>query len=1372
MADAMSYLASAHSSSGGACRGPQSRAYRRALHRYAKQINALPSCKFNLLKPQEFFSHLGPDAKAFHKNNPQCFGLPRSYSVRVVQDDNAQAAPAAAQAIEGKTIVIGQHGSDSSGLQLGSVGVKPSDVNWFSSTNSYVFDTVLEQPSAQLFPQLKASRVSGYVSLEGNAPAASIAIGSDVINVELDKKASWYDVEVAANAGAYLDTHKSTLAWDVKSDKWTNASWEEGKFTWGYDIANRGNDLQEDWVAENMFLDNYSDPPTEFNLTMDLYGPDYTCIIGESTDDGAFINTTITNRRLVPPAPAQRSQSAIKSVFPVKWKIQMTPFADSFVGAYEDSEGVIYAVKGSLRLEESADESVVAASMTEDLSVVEGTEKSFSAMSVAEAQSFIMAAAADAPPKAKLAVHQLMTFDPMVQDKEDPSGYRDSVATVAMKDFQNIIIYHMDEDLRTTFISASQVHLEPEVLAVANDDPGNAAWYKTLQVPLITSVLAQGTTEWGKHCNGARAAARLKSIPAESEVYKRHSAKLYRYRYFEKFPAMKEFLSDQRNGGHKEDLKKFADRMKEQFKAKTSGLGVGNPDFEKNLTSALAEIDNLAKWARDKNLYWAMQLLYWVQNSAVKMWYGQYMSGSVSSSVAMRLKQLNTLFGILEDNANNTKPGGKSFMQAFNEEVRLYQMTAIIPQMVDLTGNTKQDIDDLVKECLDQYIKQYQNIDMEAHKEAIEAALLLYQQDELRRKVFKMLFALSRTSSTLGSWGATIELWHRELYNRPWFQNVAKIANSVRVLTVLTSVVVLVQPLLTGEWRSMSPEQKVKWGFALGGLAGMLIIEVAQGTLRLYQFWGDMAAKRWYEKLGTAFGWEGAVNKIENGALRVQKGFGSWFTRTAEQTKDLAARIAAKEEGLLEFSRFEKIFGRNVGEFMGAVLGVVLGIVSIVLILIELDSNKDGLLQAMDWIMFTSSVIQVAGIILGWVAAGLGAAYSGLALVAAWSGPIAIVFAVIGIILFLVWYFTTDHRDPIQKFVEDKARPAGLWVDNPMQASDYIRTVPAVDQNPSLPGLTFKGPMRRAGDIGQEDTSSIDAKYLHLGKTEGAVDLGDALDYTSDTIWSFETDAYGKSLIYTKRIIQEKDRKRAVLWYLSTDGSNNAIVKQRPGADPEWKALLPSLQWEVEVLEPPKVDGKKNVLASKARIRRGNLDLGRTFDRGNKQPGGLVLVDVGKYEEAVKKYRLRDIMYRQGHGPRPELPGPAVPFYVWEVEMEAMGPGNLEYSSPKWVLTNKLKNERNYPKFDYEPSDAMRWSISPPLDANSFELITAAGQDGGIVKQKDGVEPPLMSPTTYTVTCTVTRGGKDLVSCQANFTLEVITEEELAKRGDEGDDEE
>lgn len=30
-------------------------------------------------------------------------------------------------------------------------------------------------------------------------------------------------------------------------------------------------------------------------------------------------------------------------------------------------------------------------------------------------------------------------------------------------------------------------------------------------------------------------------------------------------------------------------------------------------------------------------------------------------------------------------------------------------------------------------------------------------------------------------------------------------------------------------------------------------------------------------------------------------------------------------------------------------------------------------------------------------------------------------------------------------------------------------------------------------------------------------------------------------------------------------------------------------------------------------------------------------------------------------------------FYVWEVEMEVMGFGNLEYSLFKWVLINKFK---------------------------------------------------------------------------------------------------
>ena len=112
-------------------------------------------------------------------------------------------------------------------------------------------------------------------------------------------------------------------------------------------------------------------------------------------------------------------------------------------------------------------------------------------------------------------------------------------------------------------------------------------------------------------------------------------------------------------------------------------------------------------------------------------------------------------------------------------------------------------------------------------------------------------------------------------------------------------------------------------------------------------------------------------------------------------------------------------------------LRLILGIVLIVLIAQDMSTKKDGLLQALDIIMLISAGLQVLAVLLSWIAGGLallgigGRCFSrgskaytdksiGLAgtisimnLIAAWSGPLAVVFAVIGIILILVWYFTT-----------------------------------------------------------------------------------------------------------------------------------------------------------------------------------------------------------------------------------------------------------------------------------------------------------------------------------------------------------------------------
>ena len=224
----------------------------------------------------------------------------------------------------------------------------------------------------------------------------------------------------------------------------------------------------------------------------------------------------------------------MKSVFPVEWTIQLSPFADSFTGAFKDDSGNAYAVKATIRTplpsfqtrgfeavaadvdksaamkgdasaeeesanheEESAAHEGESATHEEDSAAQEGLSES-QPMFMEKSQPMAQMVNQTITPQLK--VFELLSYNPMTPDSKDPSGYRDTIADLAMQDFQHIIVYHMDEDLRKTFISATQISLPPEVLLVANDNPKNADFYKKLQVPLITSILAGGMIAWAMYC--------------------------------------------------------------------------------------------------------------------------------------------------------------------------------------------------------------------------------------------------------------------------------------------------------------------------------------------------------------------------------------------------------------------------------------------------------------------------------------------------------------------------------------------------------------------------------------------------------------------------------------------------------------------------------------------------------------------------------------------------------------------------------------------------------------------------------------------------------------------------------------------------------
>lgn len=65
----------------------------------------------------------------------------------------------------------------------------------------------------------------------------------------------------------------------------------------------------------------------------------------------------------------------------------------------------------------------------------------------------------------------------------------------------------------------------------------------------------------------------------------------------------------------------------------------------------------------------------------------------------------------------------------------------------------------------------------------------------------------------------------------------------------------------------------------------------------------------------------------------------------------------------------EKLLGRNMGEVIGCVVGIALAVVAIVLTAMDLASQTNGLMIAMDIIMIISSAIQILAVAAGWIVA-------------------------------------------------------------------------------------------------------------------------------------------------------------------------------------------------------------------------------------------------------------------------------------------------------------------------------------------------------------------------------------------------------------------
>ncbi|KAJ4362083.1 hypothetical protein N0V83_011025 [Neocucurbitaria cava] len=1295
-----------------------------------KKTRALRKAQY---KHQKEMSKLPKDVRDTMNANPLQHGAPRCFKVLLAGKDVAS---------EAKLHDITRFTDEGHFIHFASFGIPGKAIrfndDWIKSEH------VTLSPDRRVYTVAKNNNDGSPFNVhldftQIDKPVGQIETPAGFLALSLQPWAVAYNVNISADAGAYFSTGMSTLVWDATSTTWQNANWEQNSMLFSYDTVNLTDPFGNSFLANEVsFQDPMSNSVSEY--TAADYGTRYTSLFQKISVGGNEVPACVTTIQAgsIKAAPAIRSADAIKSVFPQLAIFQFDELATSFTGAFKVPQlggDLVYAVIGtgimpsapSLAPGPVQPDGQIPLSVKANIqphTALLSDSRPFLQTSVEPVpHSFVLSANADST---MLPVTGLINFDPMVPDATNSTGYKDSVAEIANTDFHDIICYYMDTDIHTTFISSSPATLpDSTVLSIATDDAGNAAFYKTLQVPYVTSSLGRSTLAEGKQCNTVRAEGQLKTLPANSPIYKRHSDALYRHRFMQNFPSVQNYLDDQAKTDYSQSIANGATSMKTKITQMSNGVnGVAAQDAADTLKAALDDIDSLAQWATSQKLFYAFNLYWWCENYYLPNLIAQSANGSLSASVSRTLKKLTLIFGILENGQQN--PNGKSFTEAFNDLIRLFQMSTIIPQFVDADA-ASEDLDSIEKEMLQQfYTDNIGSSDPQVVAEA-QRAQQLATNDFLRKNFFNSLATSMRLGGSLGSWAAIAQLNQNFLNQAGWYQKLANAADLGATFMRASCVALLVLPMINkfgGGWSAMSPEQKTSWVITAAALGLTFFIKGVQGGLRLFYFWDDLAG--FTQTMKAFMGFKSVLTELPGAAEATENTFAQWFLRGSRETMEITGD---------EVSLGMKIFGRSAGEFLTNSVGAILAGVNIVMSAIDLAKTTDPLQKTMDSLFIVSSGLQLLAIGANWIVTAAivtdELAVSILSTVAAVAGPLAIAFAVAGLVIMIVMAcLEKDPPNPVQDFVDKHVAPAGLKLDYGT-AIDYFNVVPSDATATSLNGISFQA----------QAFSSLSAAVLQLGAqldpqvVEYGINPGSAISYLPDTCWNIKTDSNGITTIWTYFMDPVKGQQPLCLTE-TTDGQLHALpppsktTKDANGNDVPVDATvyaqqLSMQQWTFKTLAEAttttRTDGTNTttfVTSAKFSALRGSKFLTLKI-----QTDGTTVIVLDTVDNSKST-----LQYPQGDPLRAT---------AWTLTLQSMSPSSFAYIQQSWQLNTNQKDEQNAVMFTGSTSGPLSWEITPALP--SFLQLSSSD---GTIKQAPGVAPTVMQATVYTVTASIVIIGK------------------------------
>jgi hypothetical protein len=734
--------------------------------------------------------------------------------------------------------------------------------------------------------------------------------------------------------------------------------------------------------------------------------------------------------------------------------------------------------------------------------------------------------------------------------KSDTGNYYDKIQEQSMSDFYAILQYYMDPEIRKQFFNPNPPPLDPGLYGIAHTEGKKnktkpEEWYRGLSVAYACTVLPKWSSDSGTALlNARRASAFISNQTGIADVMQTQAPLLYARRYHQKYDSLTWFLDDQRDNAasYKLAIDKKADEWIAEVRANFTGTS-------EDLKKVIDSITTMRDRANTDKLFWAFTLFAYTSRPAyLNMLQTIMMSGEEidGSEFTQRVQRTVALLNILDISGY--------FAAEYAYILQLFQVSTVLPQLADFSGDIE-DFSLVVRLILDKFIETYINSSDPKMREAAEQ-LRVHANQDLVTKVLQVLRQSAAASGAVYNWTNLVATFE---------SRVAKLFGSlpgiVSKLIMMGAAGLLINYFITGQvqWSDLTPSQQASIIIASAGIVAQVTLMI---TTRAVAFGQVFNPTNGLWKNFKLFFSPSLLEKAQALGAQGFKGFllgsrgldqqAQWLSRRANFALRFgqAAEAAALQARADRLGMLQKIFGRNMNEFVATRLGAAMAAVGIVMSAYLLAQGGEPLEVAANSLFLAASILEFIAAAGLWATQAFGVvAIGGIAVgtVFAVVSIFAIVAFIAGAVLIAVLLFRPQDS-PVTKFAKEKA---GVYYMPLKTDIDNFEVFQAGNQ-PQRSGLQIAPDGRPTACLYVNSDATLAQKPF---------------DATGNSAFYLNVDEFGRAQ-FGAPLLDSAGKQTMLVLALDQDGR---LVAAKPT---ETTTSTPSMMWVAEIQDAGEKDGE------------------------------------------------------------------------------------------------------------------------------------------------------------------------------------------------------